>query len=221
MKKIIILTLISLSVNIVIAQKSMTIGPYYSLGTSTIMSGNSMGMGSSMMNGTGGMSNKLSCGTGIRDDMFFNNHWGMYIQTGFQQRGGMYKQYVDTYKPRYKLDYWDINIGAQYKTKGIMKGHQFIINLGLTQHTLLQANRVYDMGSDNMNGNFGNIDFGLFVGIGGNIPLFDKDLFQLLLFYNQGFSQMYTGNMLMNNMSGRNLLFGIQTAYLIGKPSKK
>lgn len=226
MKKIISLTLITLTVNVMIAQKKITIGPYYTFGASTIMSmGNSMGMSGSMMNRSQGsnpvVSFKLGFGAGLRAEKLFNKHWGLYIQTGYQQRGGMFKQYMDSYKPRYNLNYWEVNIGGQYKTKGITNKPQFIINLGLTQHTLLGAKRVYDMGSDNMKGDFGKADFGLFLSIGTNIPMFEKDYFQIQLFANQGFSQIYSGNMSMNNMNGRNLLIGIQIGYQIGKPVKK
>ncbi len=228
MKKIISLVLIALTTNIVLAQKNIKIGPYYIFGTSTIMSsGNMMSMNSSTTNSTTNntganpdISYKLSFGTGLRAQMFLNTNWGLYLQTGYQQRGGIFKEYIDTYKPRYKLNYWDVNIGAQYKITGISGRNQFVLNLGVTQHTLINANRAYDMGSDNMNGDFGNLDFGLFFGIGGDIPVCEKDIFQIQIFANQGFSQMYSGVMSLNNMSGRNILFGIQIGYLIGKPVK-
>ncbi|MBC7382278.1 MAG: outer membrane beta-barrel protein [Bacteroidia bacterium] len=224
MKKIILIVLLALTANVVLAQKNIKIGPYYIFGTSTIVSsGNAMGMNNSGMNHTNTNSDisfKLSFGTGLRAELSLNKNWGLYVQTGYQQRGGKFNNYMDTYKPRYNLNYWDVNMGGQYKITGGTKRKQLVINLGLTQHTLLNANRAYDMGSDNMNGDFGNLDVGLFFGIGGNFPVFEKDIFQIQLFANQGFSQMYSGNMLMNNWSGRNMLMGIQIGYLIGKSIK-
>ena len=131
------------------------------------------------------------------------------------------KVFMDEYKPRYRLNYWDVNLGAQFKTKGIMKGHQFLTNLGLTQHTLLSADRVYDTGSDNIINEFNSNDIGIYLGIGGNIPMFEKDIFQVLLFGNYSVTQMYSGNFEMNGMMGKNLLFGIQLGYLVGKSVSK
>ncbi|HSH64690.1 MAG TPA: hypothetical protein VLB84_02595, partial [Bacteroidia bacterium] len=86
---------------------------------------------------------------------------------------------------------------------------------------LLSANRVYDTGSDNITDEFNVNDIGVFLGIGGNIPMFEKDIFQVLLFGNYSVTQMYSGNFEMNGMMGKNLLFGIQLSYLIGKTATK
>lgn len=211
------------SFNSVIAQSKFRLGVAYNLSASTIMSSgsNMSGMGGSgMMNNTD-LGWKLNPGAGVRAEYFFADKWGIYLQTGYQQRGGIYKDYMDDYKPRYRLNYWDVNLGAQFRTKGIEKGHQFITNLGITQHTLLSANRVYDTGSDNITDEFNVNDIGVFLGIGGNIPMFEKDIFQVLLFGNYSVTQMYSGNFEMNGMMGKNLLLGIQLSYLIGKPATK
>jgi len=229
MKKIILSALCVLFVTGTFAQSKFRMGVAYNISASTILSmnNNMSGMGSgsgSMMSNTrmnADIGWKLSPGASLRGEYFFNDTWGMYLQTGYQQRGGIYKEYMDDYKPRYRLNYWDVNLGAQFKTKGIMKGHQFLTNLGLTQHTLLSADRVYDTGSDNIINEFNSNDIGIYLGIGGNIPMFEKDIFQVLLFGNYSVTQMYSGNFEMNGMMGKNILFGIQLGYLIGKSVNK
>lgn len=213
-------------INTAFAQSKFRFGVSYNLSASAILSmnNNMSGMGSGMMSNTHMNSDlglKLNPGASLRAEYFFNDKWGMYLQSGYQQRGGIFKEFMDDYKPRYRLNYWDVNLGAQFKTKGIMKGHQFLTNLGITQHTLLSASRLYDTGSDNITNEFNSNDIGVFFGIGGNMPLFEKDIFQVLLFGNYSVTQMYSGNFEMNGMMGQNLLFGIQLGYLIGKPASK
>ena len=228
MKKIILSAIgILLFSGSIIAQQKFRLGVAYNLNASTIlssggmsgMSGSGMMMSNAQMNSNLGW--KFSPGASLRAEYFINDHWGAYLQTGYQQKGGIYKEYTDAYKPRYRLSYWDVNLGAQFRTKGIMKEHQFITNLGITQHTLLSASRMYDTGSDNITNEFNSNDIGIFLGIGGNAPLFEKDIFQVLLFGNYSVTQLYTGNFEMNGMMGKNLLFGIQLSYLIGKPASK
>lgn len=203
------------------AQSKFNIGPVYSIGASNISGSNSMG-GMHMGNETDSkMSMKLNAGAGLKAEYFFSEKWGLFLQTGFQQRGAIFKEYMDDYKPRYRLNYWDVMAGGAFRTKGLMKNHQFTINLGVTQHTLLEANRVYDTGSDHITNEFKKVDIGLFLGIGGNIPVSGKDVFQLQFFANAGMLQAFSGNLDMNGMSGRNFLTGIQITYLIGKPEKK
>lgn len=227
MEKIIFAIAALVSVDSAVAQSIFRLGVYYNLSASTI---NSSGRNMSGMGGSGMMNNsqmnadlgwKLNPGAGVRAEYFFTDKWGIYLQTGYQQRGGIYKDYKDDYKPHYRLNYWDVNLGVQFKTKGTMKGHQFLTNLGITQHSLLSADRVYDTGSDNITDEFNSNDIGLFLGIGGNIPMFEKDIFQVLLFGNYSVTQIYSGNFEMNGMMGKNLLFGIQLGYLIGKPATK
>jgi Outer membrane protein beta-barrel domain len=203
------------------AQSKFNIGPVYSMGASNILKTSSMdgmNMGSEIDNK---MSMKLNAGAGLKAEYFFSEKWGIFLQTGFQQRGAIFKEYIDDYKPRYRLNYWDVMAGGAFRTKGLMKNHQLTINLGVTQHTLLEANRVYDTGSGHITGEFKRIDIGLFLGIGGNIPISEKDIFQIQLFTNAGLLQTFSGNLAMNGMSGRNFLTGIQIAYLIGKSKKK
>ncbi len=228
MKKIILFALCVLFTAGTFAQSKFKMGVAYNLSTSTILSMNNnmsgMNSGSSTMSNSQMNSDirwKLNLGASLRAEYIFTDKWGMYLQTGYQQRGGIYKNYMVDYKPRYRLNYWDLNLGAQFKTKGIMKGHQFLTNLGITQHSLLSANRVYDTGSDNITDEFNANDIGVFLGIGGNIPMFEKDIFQVLLFGNYSVTQLYSGNFEMNGMMGKNLLLGIQLSYLVGKPATK
>jgi hypothetical protein len=205
----------------VLAQPKLYFGPVYSMGASKIFNTNAlnrMNMGSEI---DGKMGAKLNVGAGLKAEYFFSEKWGMFLQTGFQQRGTLLNEYMDDYKPRYRLNYWDAMLGGAFRTKGLMKKHQFIINVGVTQHTLLEANRAYDFGSDNIMNEFNNVDVGLFLGIGGNIPLSGKDIFQIQLFANAGMLQTFSGNFSMNGMSGTNFLTGIQMAYLIGRSENK
>ena len=227
MKKIILSAITMILISGLIAQNKFRLGVAYNLSTSNILSsGNNMsGMGSGTMTSNSEMNSdmgwKMGTGIAIRGEYYFNDRWGAYLQTGYQQRGGIYKAYMDDYKPRYRLNYWDVNIGAQFRTKSNAKGTRFITNLGITQHTLLSANRVYDMGSDNIRDEFNTNDVGIFLGTGCNIPVFGKDIFQVLLFGNYSITQMYAGNFEMNGMTGKNVVLGIQAAYLIGKPLRK
>lgn len=203
------------------AQSIFFIGPVYSVGASNIFKTNSMrgmDMGSEM---DSKMSMNFNVGAGLKAEYFFSEKLGMFLQTGFQQRGTIFNEYMDDYKPRYRLNYWDVMVGGAFRTEGLMKNHQFIINLGVTQHTLLEANRVYDSGSNNITDEFEKVDIGLFLGIGGNIPILGKDIFQIQLFVNAGMRQTLSGNLSMNGMSGTNFLTGIQIAYLIGESEKK
>lgn len=211
----------------IIAQQKFRLGVAYNLSASTILSsgnmpgmnGPGMMMSNTQMNADLGW--KFSPGTSLRAEYFLNDNWGVYLQTGYQQRGGIYKEYMDDYKPRYRLNYWDVNAGIQFRTKGMMKTHPFVTNLGITQHTLLSAHRAYDVGSDNIGNEFNANDIGIFLGAGVNVPVFGKDIFQVLIFGNYSVTQMYSGNFEMNGMMGKNLLSGIQLAYLIGKPASK
>ncbi|MES2397501.1 MAG: outer membrane beta-barrel protein [Bacteroidota bacterium] len=222
MKKIFVSTLcIMLVTGSAFSQSKFRLGVTYNLSASTILSSDMSGMSGTMPDAQMKLGMKLNPGAALRAEYFFTEKYGLYLQTGYQQRGAIFKEFMDDYKPRYRLNYWDVNLGGQFKTKGLMKGHQFLVNLGITQHTLLSASRVYDTGSDNITEEFKMNNMGVFLGIGGNTPMFEKDIFQILLFGNYGISQLYSGNFEKNGMMGKNLLFGIQLSYLLGKPASK
>lgn len=197
------------------AQSTFNIGPVYSAGASDMLSasmgGMKMGVG---MNNSMGMI--FSAAAGIKAEYFFEDQWGLFLQTGLQRRGAMFNEYLDEYKPRYHLDYWDAILGVAFRTQGLVKSPQLAINLGVSQSTLLDANRVNDTGSDYVIHEFKKVDIGLFLGIGGNIPMAGKDIFQIQLFANAGFLQVFSGNLAMNGMNGTNFVTGVQIAYLIG-----
>ncbi|MBI2268778.1 MAG: hypothetical protein HYU69_00295 [Bacteroidetes bacterium] len=208
-----------------IAQKEFYFGPSYTAGMSTILkSNNNMDMNGGMMNGNG-MNSDLSFmpafGTGIRLEYFPAWKWGLFFQCGYQQRGARFTNYMDNFNPRYKFQQCDFNLGGQLRTKGLIKNHQLLLQLGITQHYLSSTSRIYDTGSDNITDDTRAYDMGIYLGLGGNIPVRQKDLFQIMVFANQGFTEVFMGNMASNNMTGRNLLLGVQLSYLIGKTCDK
>lgn len=226
MKKIFFTSVILLASIIANAQKEFYFGPTYTVGASTILqSGDDMGnMNGSMMQGNGSNSEltfMTAYGTGLRLEYFPVWKWGVFFQCGWQQRGAKFKNYIDNYNPRYRFDQCDFNLGAQFRAKGLIKNHQLLIQLGVTQHYLASASRVYDTGSDNITDETRSYDVGTYLGLGGNIPVMQKDLFQIIVFANQGFVQTLMGSFEMNGITGKNLLLGVQLSYLIGKPAGK
>lgn len=198
-------------------QSRFNIGPVYSVGASNILRTNSMRGMNMGIEAESNMWMKINFGAGLKAEYFFSDKFGMFLQTGFQQRGAIFNEYIDNYKPGYQLNYWDVLAGGVFRTKGLMKNHHLKINLGISEHTLLSANRVYDTGTDNLIDDFNSVDIGLYLGISENIPIRGKDIFQLQLFANLGLLQLFTGNLAMNQMSGRNFITGIQLGYLIGE----
>ncbi len=195
---------------------TFNIGPVYSVGASNFLRTNSMNGMNMGIESESKMSMKINFGAGLKAEYFFSDKWGMFLQTGFQQRGSILSEYSDIYKPDYQLNYWDVLAGGVFRSRGLMKNHHLKINLGISEHTLLSANRVYDTGSDKITDDFNSIDIGLYLGISENIPIRGKDIFQVQLFANLGLLQVFTGNLAMNQMSGRNFITGIQIGYLIG-----
>lgn len=226
MKKTLFTLIILLASIMAHAQKEFYFGPFYTAGVSTILrSGNGMGsMNGSMMQGDG-MNSDLTftsaLGTGIHLEYYPVWKWGIFLKCGWQQRGATFKNYMDNYNPGYRFDQCDFNFGGQFRTKGLIKNHQLLVQLGVTQHYLASASRVYDTGSDNITDEIRGYDIGAYLGLGGNIPVMQKDLFQIMVFANQGFVQTFMGNFKTNGMMGKNLLLGIQMSYLIGKPTCK
>lgn len=204
------------------SQSTFNIGPVYSVGASNIFRTNSMsGMNIMDTEAQSNMGIKINFGAGLKAEYFFSDNWGMFFQTGFQQRGAIFSEYRDNDKPVYQLNYWDLLAGGVFRSKGLMKNHHLIINLGVSEHTLLSANRVYDTGSDNITDDFNSVDIGLYLAISENIPIRGKDIFQFQLYANLGLLQVFKGNLAMNQMSGRNFVTGIQIGYLIGETGLK
>lgn len=216
MKQIIIILsflLIGLSLG---AQSKFSVGPIYSIGASTILSNRPM---SEINDGTpivGKMSFKMSMGAGLRAEYSFSDKWALFLQTGFQQHGTIFKEYMDDFKPRYRLNYLGVIGGAALRIKKMFSNQQFFINLGLTQQTLLSANRVFDTGSESIASDVKKVDFGMFLGVGDNVHL-QGSLLQFQLFATIGARQLFLGNLSANGMSGQNFLYGLQIAYLFGR----
>ena len=76
------------------AQSTFNIGPVYSAGASNILrtSMNEMNMSGEM---NSKMSMKINAGAGLKAEYFFKEKWGLFLQTGFQQRGALFKEYMD------------------------------------------------------------------------------------------------------------------------------
>ncbi|MBP8073305.1 MAG: outer membrane beta-barrel protein [Bacteroidia bacterium] len=197
------------------AQSKFSLGPIYSIGASTILSNRPM---SEINGGTpivSKMSLKMSMGAGLRAEYSFSDKWALFLQTGFQQHGTLFKAYMDDFKPRYRLNYLGVIGGAALRTKKMFSNQQFFLNLGLTQQTLLSANRVFDTGSERIASDIKKVDFGMFLGVGDNVHL-QGSLLQFQLFATIGARQPFSGNLSANGMSGQNFLSGLQIAYLFG-----
>lgn len=202
------------------AQSKLQIGPVYNISASTILSnGNSRMSGMAMGNSQPNWGVKLNPGVFLKAEYMFSEKIGAYLQTGYQQRGAIFKDYMDDYKPRYRLNYLDVNLGVQLTPIKNIGKLGFVTSIGITQHTLLSADRVYDTGSDNIFSDFNSNTFGIYTALGCNISLFDKNILQLLVFGNYSLSQIYRADMQRNGMMGKNLLFGLQIGYLLGKSS--
>lgn len=220
MKKLFATTVIMSLAILANAQREFYFGPAYSAGVSTILkSASGMDMNGSSINAD--LTFTPAFGTGIRLEYFPAWKWGLFFQCGYQQRGAQFKNYMDNYNPRYKFNYCDFNLGAQFRTKGIMENHQLIVQLGINQQYLGSAYRAYDTGDDYIASDVRRYDVGAYIGLGGNIPVMGKDLFQVTVFANQGLTQIFMGDIEMSGIAGRNFLAGLQISYLIGKPKKE
>lgn len=217
MKKIIFITMCVASAT-AFAQSKFMFGPSYTFGLSSIygskISGTDMSFMPPLMPEYG---LKLNAGTGLKAEYFFNEKFGLTLQSGFMQRGAKFDMDAADYSPRYRFNYIDAVIGFQYRGNVLMKKHKDFINIGVSQHTLLNANRLNSYNAVNISSDFKMIDWGVFLGIGHNIPFFEKDILQLQLFANAGLTNIFTGTFETNGISGKNILYGLQVSYLLGK----
>lgn len=198
-------------------QYSFAFGPSYSMGMSTFLGSTTTmhGMGASgMQSGVTGVT--PSIGVGLKAESYFTTNWGIFAQTGFQQRGAPFNENLNGYKPSYRLNYWDLSIGGSFRTAHSSVDPHFNFVAGLTQHTLLKGSRMYETGTDDITNEFSAFDIGLILGLGANFPVSSKDKVQVMLFSNIGFVQNFSNTFRLNGMGGRNFLTGIQFVYLIG-----
>lgn len=203
------------------AQSKFMLGPSYTFGASGIY-GNKMAMSGMAMTSNAPMTEyalKLNSGVGLRAEYFFSEKLGITLQSGYMQRGSLFDKESADYSPRYKLNYIDVLFGLQYRTNMLMKikNHKDFITLGASQHTLLNAYRANSYNAVNITSEIKMFDWGVFIGVGHNIPFFEKDLLQIQLFANAGLTNIFTGTFEMNGISGKNILYGLQLSYLLGK----
>ena len=193
------------------AQRNYRFGIGYSVGMSTFYS--------TTTNGTNQLLNseyqlKSNQGGALKFEIDLSNRWDFFFQTGFQQRGVRFKNYLDSYDPRYRLNYWDVNLGIQFLLKTLGTQNELYTTIGLSQHTLISAKRVYDTGKDDIHNEFNKLDLGTNFGIGYKIPIFQTNCLQLQITANVGFKQLYTAMLYENGMRGRNVLLNVHVNYL-------
>lgn len=205
------------------AQSKFMLGASYTFGASGIY-GNEMAMSGMAMPSNAPMTEyalKLNAGVGLRAEYFFSEKLGITLQSGYMQRGSLFDKETTDYSPRYKLNYIDVLFGLQYQTNILMKmkNHTDFITLGASQHTLLNAYRANSYNAVNITSEIKMFDWGAFIGVGHNIPFFEKDILQIQLFTNAGLTNIFTGTFEMNGISGKNILYGLQLSYLLGRNS--
>lgn len=193
------------------AQRNYRFGVGYSVGISTFYSTATDG-NNQLLNSNYGL--KSNQGGVLKFEMDLSNRWDLFFQTGFQQRGVKFKNYLDSYDPRYRLNYWDVNLGIQFLLKTLGTQNELYTTIGLSQLTLISAKRVYDTGKDDINDDFNKLDLGASFGIGYKMPIFQTNCLQLQITTNVGFKQLYTAMLYENGMRGRNVLLNVHVNYL-------
>lgn len=206
---------------IAFAQSKFMFGPSYTFGAGSIygskMSDMNMSSGASMTE----YGIKFNMGAGLRAEYFFTKKIGITLQGGFMQRGSLFDKETADYSPRYRFNYMDAVLGLGYRTKELFKNFQGNMNLGFSEHTLLNASRANSYNAVNITNDIKPIDYGIHLGIGGNIFCFGKDFLQFQLFANAGLTNIFTGTFEMNGISGKNILYGLQLSYLLGRNSSE
>jgi hypothetical protein len=157
---------------------------------------------------------KISQGASLKFQFVIVNRWELFCQTGYQQRGVLFKNYLDVYTPRYRLNYWDIQLGTQFFVSKCAANNLIFTSLALTQHNLLSVKRVYDTGKDDIRNEFSKLDVGVMLAIGYQIPVFQNQFIQLQVSANFGFKQAYNDMNDQNGMKGKNTLANIQISFL-------
>jgi hypothetical protein len=197
------------------AQSNFRMGINYNFGASTYYGTkmNAMEMSGSEMPV---YSLKLSSGMGVKIQYSIKEKWSINLSGSYQQRGAMFDKGIYSYNPRYKFNYLDLVFGTSYQTKEVIKKSKLCFSAAGTYNFLLNSARVNNYESLNLINDSKMSDFGVFASVGLNIPRSEKDIFQLTLFANTGFKNVFNGVLLDNGMVGKNLLFGLQIGYLFG-----
>ncbi len=193
------------------SQRNYRFGVGYSTGVSTFYLTTTNG-NNQLLNSEYGF--KLNQGGVLKFEIDLSDKWDLFFQTGFQQRGVSFKNYLDSYDPRYRLNYWDVQLGAQFLLKSIGTQYELYTVVGITQHTLISANRVYDTGNDDIKDEFAKLDVGAGVGLGYKIPVFQTNNIQFQVTANLGFKQLYSTLFYENGMRGKNMIFNFHVNYL-------
>ncbi len=211
--KFVLLILICFELKNISAQSKFMFGSSYSFAASSIY-GTKMSMTSGTTMTEYGL--KLNGGVGLRSEYFFSEKLGITLNAGYMQRGTKFDMDMANYSPRYRFSYIDIMLGAKYRTKELIDKSKLFFSLGGSQHTLINAYRVNSYNAVNIMDDMQMIDWGAFVGIGIDMPVFSKDVLQVQLLANSGFKSVFGGVMEMNGMQGKNILYGLQVSYLLG-----
>ena len=142
------------------------------------------------------------------------------VFSAWQQRGAFFDQGIYTYAPHYSFDYIDAGLGVYYQTKEIIGKSKLKFGLVGTYHKLISSERINNYESSNIISDSQMSDYGVLVSIGLSIPRANRDDIQITSFINTGFKNVFGGVLEMNGQSGKNILFGIQLAYLFGFKTK-
>lgn len=220
-KKLILFMLIPFVVINSSAQSNFMFGPSYTFGVSSIYGTKMPGMDMSSTSVMTEFGMKFNLGVGLTAEYFFNQKFGIVIQSGFMQRGAKFDIGMADYGPRYRFSYIDVMAGAKYRTAEIIGKSKLFFSLGGSQHTLVNAYRVNSYNAVNIKKDIQMIDFGAFVGMGIDIPSFSNNVLQVQLFANSGFKSVFGGVLEMNGMQGKNILYGLGINYLLGSKKKE
>lgn len=194
-------------------------GMHYTIGASTLigMKNNS----SIPNNGTEPIDFSIKPSLGLAATMQYTVSipWAFYVNTAYQQRGTKFDKLINN-SPAYRLNYFDLSIGALYKRKKPEKKTGLIAGLGGLVGVLLEAERKNSNESVNIKNDLKTFDFGLHTFIGIEVPRLEHDAIQLSVFANTGFNNVFTETLAANGIRGRNFTTGLQLTYLFGKSKK-
>jgi hypothetical protein len=211
-KSLILLFLTALFYTAAFAQKQLSYGLFFNSALTTFADfSNAENQASSMDYGI-----KPSLGGGILINYAAAEKFDLQLSAGFMQRGTLFAQGEAKPAPRYKLNYLDFMLGINYKPKPT----GFNFGTGISQHTLLGANRYNFHQRDYIGDDFSNIDLGVYLSAGYDLPIGPSSMwFKVLL--NGGLLNVYSGVLSQNDLNSRNVMAGLQLGYIIGRTKKE
>lgn len=195
------------------SQSRFKVGAYYDFGGS-----NYYGKSANAMAGSFNpvFSIKPGMGLGALAKYELKENFGLTVFSGYQQRGAFFDNDLYTYAPQYKFNYVDFGLGFFVQTKEIIGKSKLYTEVVGTYHRLLNSERKNNYESFNLINDSKKSDFGALVNIGLQIPRHEVDAFQVALFSNIGFQNVFGGVLADNGQVGKNLVFGIKLGYLLG-----